>query len=356
MLDAEPPIEDVTNLISNFSLSASSNATNLHDSFNATALGISGEPIPDGFEVRLLPVARKVTSSQAFYGLMMQALCQFAMSDYESQTYPSTFHDSKSPYDEYAMMVYGLTSSSPRTLATIKTRLALWGLLRVLERISELRQWTAVKAEFYMDGSSVGGLYFGFGEKFSRLEIGTDLLIGGSNTDLGSDRNPLVLASDPSINRSSSTKELIFNYRAASKATSKASPASITSSSSSSLSGKHGRMELIPHYGQAVVNPHHFIVSCARALAIGGLAIPPKSDQPPPSIRFEHQDLQTVVFFDKAAPMATLPVWTYEWIITAISHVVHETWAPPDWGLYSCVYDVKVDGILLGYVGIGPLR
>lgn len=329
---------------------------NLLGAFNADALENSGEPIPNDFEVRLLPVSRRATSPQAFYDLIMQAICQFAMSDYESQTYPLTFHDPKSPYEKYAMMVYGLTSSPPRTLATIKTRLALWGLLRALERIFRLGQWTAVKAEFYMDGSILGGLYFDFREQVSASGIDTGLLIGGSNTAFGSDGSPLVLASDPSINKSSSTKELASNFPEAFNFTLKASPANLTSSSSSSLTGEYGRMELIPHYGRAHLNPHRIMVSYARALAIGGLAIPPKSDQPPPSIRFVQQDLQTSVFFDKAAPMAAWPVWTYEWIITAISHIAHETWAPPHQGLYSCVYDVKVDGILLGYIGIGPLR
>ena len=340
-------------------LSASSNATSLLDSFNTTALEGVGEPIPIDFEVRLLPVSPAGVTQQAFLDLMMQALCLFAMSDNGGQTYPLTFHNSKYGYNDYALTVYGLSPSSPRTMSTIKNRPALWGSLRVLERISGLEQWTAVKAEFYMHGSILGEIHFDFRKNFPVLGIDTDPVVGGDNMDVGSGTSPLVLASDPSISTgsssSSSSKELAYNSPTASNATLWPSSANLTSSSSS-VANKYGRVELIPHYGRFPLNPYQIMVSYARALAIGGLAIPPKTDRPPPSIRFDQQDLKTSVFFDRAAPMAALSVWTYEWIITAISRVADETWAPPYWGLLSCVYDVKVDGILLGYAGIGPLR
>ena len=290
---------------------------------------------------------------------MLQALSQFALSDYEGQTYPCSFHNPKSLYNKYAMTVYGLSQSSPGVLSTIKNKPALWGLLRVLERISGLQKFTAVKAEFYLNGDIFGGMYFDFRNKFPTLENDTAPLYGEDDTTVESGTSPLVLASDPSIgtgsSSSSSSKDLTSVSPTASDATLSPSLANLTSSSSS-LAGKYGRMELIPHYGPTPLNAHQIIVSYARALAINGLAIPPKSDRPPSAIKFDYPDLQTSVYFDQSAPQAALPVWTYEWIITAISHVPMETWAVPHRGLFACVYDVKVDGILLGYVGIGPLR
>ena len=349
MLSTDPVLKDRPNLTPNLSLSASSNATDLLESSNVSALGEFGEPIPIDFVVQLLPVDRRRITPRAFYDLVMRALSQFAMCDYESQTDPSCFHNPEPPYNKYAMTVFGLSSSAPRRLTPIKIKLALWGLLRVLERTSGLEQWTAVKAEFYIGGSVCGGMYF--------LDI--DSLVEENNVAVGRGSAPLttlILASDRSISSSnSSSKELAPISPAASDASLWRSLANLTSSSSSSLDDRFGRMELIPHYGPFPLTSRQIMLSYARALAIGGLAIPPKSDQPSPSIRFDQQDLQTSIFFDRAAPMAALPVWTYEWIITAISLVVNETWAVPDRGLYSCVYNVKVDGILLGYVGIGPL-
>ena len=348
-LSSDPVLVDKSNSISNFSLSASSSATDLLDSSITSASGEFGEPIPIDFVVQLLPIDRRRVNPQAFYSLMMQALSQFAMCDYESQTDPSCFHDPEPSYNGYAMTVFGLSSSAPRRLTPIKIKFALWGLLRVLERISGLEQWTAVKAEFYIGGRVCGGMYF----------LDTESLGGRNNVAVGGSSSPLttlILASDRRISSSdNSSKELAPISPMASDDILWRSLASLTSSSSSSLNDRFGRLELIPHYGPFPLTPRQIMVSYARALATEGLAIPPKSDQPSPSIKFDQQDLQTSIFFDRAAPMAALPVWTYEWIITAISHVVNETWTVLDQGLHSCVYNVKVDEILLGYIGIGPL-
>lgn len=159
--------------------------------------------------------------------------------------------------------MYGLSPSSPKILSSMEVRPALWGLLRVLERVSELGKWTAVKAEFFIDGSILGGMYFDFRENIPGLGLDTNSSVANNNMAVGGNTSPLVLPSDlststvTSTNSSNSSKQLAVNSSTAFNATLWPSIANLTSSSSiSPLADTYGRTKLIPHFGSFPLNSY----------------------------------------------------------------------------------------------------